>query len=279
MAEVQWIKIVTDIFDNRKIKQIEYMPEADSILVIWFKLLCLAGNINESGLLLITKDIPYTEEMLANEFKRPINTVRLALSTFQKFGMIEIVDDVLGVSNWEKYQSADKLSQMKEKNRKRQARFKAKKKAAALPEPEKNESNVTGNVTGNAEVTQGNAIETETDKETDKEIELEKDIDIQTNKQEELPKTLDEFQMERVDFVKDLFVGWSITDNKIYYLSSLVREKVIKLGMSEDVKNLVMYDNVQKLTDQARADEVKYIYAWMLKVIPVYEGWEDMWSR
>ena len=79
MAEVQWIKIVTDIFDNRKIKQIEYMPEADSILVIWFKLLCLAGNINESGLLLITKDIPYTEEMLANEFKRPINTVRLEI--------------------------------------------------------------------------------------------------------------------------------------------------------------------------------------------------------
>lgn len=276
MAEVQWIKIVTDIFDNRKIKQIEHMPEADSILVIWFKLLCLAGNINESGLLLITKDIPYTEEMLANEFKRPINTVRMALGTFQRFGMIEIVDDVLGVSNWEKYQSADKLSQIKEKNRKRQARFKAKKKAAALPKPEENESNVTGNVTGNAEVTQGNAVEA--DKEADKEKELEKDIDILTNKQEEPPKTLDEYQQQRVDFVRDLFASWQITDNKIYYLSTLVREKVVELEMSEEVKNLVMYDNIHNLVKKALAEDVRYIYAWMLKVIPVYEGWENSWT-
>ena len=272
MAEVQWIKIVTDIFDNRKIKQIEYMPEADSILVIWFKLLCLAGNINESGLLLITKDIPYTEEMLANEFKRPINTVRLALSTFQKFGMIEIVDDVLGVSNWEKYQSADKLSQMKEKNRKRQARFKAKKKAAALPKPEENKGNVTGNVTSNAEVTQGNAIEA--DKEADKEKEIELDKDILTNKQEEVPKNLDEYQLQRVEFVKELFAGWQITDNKIYYLSSLVRREVCKIGMDELQMDLKMYDNLQLLTEKARAEDVKYIYAWMQKVIPVYEGWE-----
>ena len=271
MAEVQWIKIVTDIFDNRKIKQIEYMPEADSILVIWFKLLCLAGNINESGLLLITKDIPYTEEMLANEFKRPLNTVRLALATFQRFGMIEIVDDIMGVSNWEKYQNVESLERIKEQNRERQARFRAKNKIPTLPKPDKNNSNVTVTLP----VTLSNAIETE--QETEKEKELEKDI--LTNKQEEPPKNLTEEQMERVEFVKDLFAGWSITDNKIYYLSSLVREKVVKIDMSNEVKNLVMYDNVQKLTDQARADEVKYIYAWMLKVIPVYEGWEDIWSR
>ncbi|MGN0694548.1 MAG: phage replisome organizer N-terminal domain-containing protein [Lentihominibacter sp.] len=160
---IQWIKISTNIFDNRKIKQIEHLPDSDSILVIWFKLLCLAGNLNESGLLLITKDLPYTEEMLANEFNRPINTIRMALSVFEKFRMIEIVDDIMSVSNWEKYQSEDKLAEIREKNRQRQAKFKAKKKALALTEED--------NVTVTLPITLGNAVE------EDKEIEIDIDID------------------------------------------------------------------------------------------------------
>lgn len=63
MAEVKWIKIATEIFDNRKIKQIENLPDGDSIIVIWFKLLCLAGNINDNGMVYFTQEIPYTEQM------------------------------------------------------------------------------------------------------------------------------------------------------------------------------------------------------------------------
>lgn len=175
MKDVQWIKIVTNVFDNRKIKQIEHMPEADAILVIWFKILCLAGTINESGLLIITKDIPYTDEMLANEFKRPVNTIRLALSVFEKFGMIEIVNNVMSVSNWEKYQSEDKLEEIREKNRQRQAKFKAKKRAATLPAPNENE----GNVTVTLPVTLGNAIEEDKEEDKEKDKDREKRIDYQ----------------------------------------------------------------------------------------------------
>ena len=49
MAEVKWIKITTDIFDDEKILLIESLPDSDSIIVIWFKLLCLAGKMNNSG--------------------------------------------------------------------------------------------------------------------------------------------------------------------------------------------------------------------------------------
>lgn len=128
MAEVKWIKIVTDIFGNRKIKQIESMPEADTILVIWFKLLCLAGNINECGLITITKDIPYTDEMLSTEFRRPLPVIRLALSTFEKFGMIEIVDNVLCVSNWERYQNVDGMERAREISRKSSIKYREKKR-------------------------------------------------------------------------------------------------------------------------------------------------------
>ena len=118
MAEVKWIKVSTNMFESsRKIKQIEVMPEGDSILVIWLKLLLLAGNINDGGAIYLTPEIPYTDEMLANELRRPITTVRLALSVFERFGMIEIIDDILHLSSWEKYQSIDKLAELREYNR------------------------------------------------------------------------------------------------------------------------------------------------------------------
>jgi len=155
MADVKWIKIVTDIFDNRKIKQIESLPDADSIIIIWFKILCLAGNLNENGLITLTKDVPYTDEMLANEFNKPINTVRLALDIFQKFNMIDIVNNIYCVSNWEKYQNIDGLDKIREQTRRRVAQHREKQKQLLLD----------GNVTGNVTVTQSNATESDIDKE------------------------------------------------------------------------------------------------------------------
>lgn len=136
MADVKWIKVSTDMFDSsRKIKQIEMMPEGDTILVIWLKLLLLAGNINDKGQIYLTPEIPYTEEMLANELRRPLNTVRMALSLFEKFGMIKIEDDIYKLSSWEKYQSVDRLEEIKEQNRKRQKKWYDKQKALPNGEP------------------------------------------------------------------------------------------------------------------------------------------------
>lgn len=123
MAEVKWVKIVTDIFDNRKIKQIESLPEGDTIIVIWFKILCLAGTINDNGNIYITQEIPYTDETLATQFNRPLKVIQLALHTFQTFGMVEIIDDVLKVSNWENYQNIEGLEKIREQNRLRQQRY------------------------------------------------------------------------------------------------------------------------------------------------------------
>lgn len=165
MAEVKWIKIATEVFDNRKIKQIEVMPEGDSILVIWFKLLCLAGNINDKGLIYFTKEVPYTEEMLATQFSRPLMTVKLALETFRRFGMIEVIDNLLYVSSWEKYQNIEGMEKIKEQTKKRVAKHRQKVK-------ELSEGSVTSNVT----VTQSNATDIERD--IDKDIDKEKETTI-----------------------------------------------------------------------------------------------------
>lgn len=122
MADVKWIKIAVDMFDNRKIKQIGSMPEGDSLLLMWVQLLCLAGNVNDGGFIYLTKEIPYTDEMLAAQFNKPISTVRLALKTFEQFGMIEIINNMIFLSSWEKYQSTDRLATIREKDRERKRR-------------------------------------------------------------------------------------------------------------------------------------------------------------
>lgn len=128
MADVKWIKIVTDIFDDEKILLIESLPEADSIIVIWFKLLCLAGKQNNSGVFTLNGKIPYTDKMLATIFRRKESTVQMALHTFEQFGMIEIVDDVITIPNWGKHQSIDYLSDRRDYMRGYMADYRQKQK-------------------------------------------------------------------------------------------------------------------------------------------------------
>lgn len=131
MAEVKWIKICTNIFDDEKIMLIENMPEADGIIVIWFKLLCMAGKTNNSGVFMLNERIAYTDEMLSTIFRRPLNTIRLALNIFEQYGMIEIVDGAITIPNWEKHQNLDKYEQIKESTRKRVAKYREKQKQLA----------------------------------------------------------------------------------------------------------------------------------------------------
>lgn len=134
MTQVKWIKICTDIFDDEKILLIESLPEADSIIVVWFKLLCMAGKQNNSGVFTLNDKIAYTDEMLATIFRRPINTIRLALKVFEQYGMIEVVDGIITIPNWEKHQSLDKLEKAKELNRIRVAKHREKQKKLAASE-------------------------------------------------------------------------------------------------------------------------------------------------
>lgn len=172
MGEVKWIKITTNIFDDEKIKLIDTMPARDEILVIWFKLLTLAGKTNEFGMLMLSPKLAYTVEMLSAIFNREVPSVKFALTTFEKFGMIEIEDnEVIKITNWDKHQNIQGLEKIKENNKKRQQDYRNKKALADIKKqipttPKKR--NVTNNVT----VTSRNALE----EELEKEKELERDI-------------------------------------------------------------------------------------------------------
>lgn len=168
MADVKWIKIVTDIFDDEKILLIESLPEADSIIVIWFKLLCLSGKNNNRGVFIMNDRIPYTDEMLATIFRRPINTVRLALDTFDKFGMIELINDVITIPNWSKHQNLDQLEEKKNYMKDYMRKYREKQKQLANNDCKTN-SKVNSKTNSKVNVSSLD-IDKEEDKEEDKEI-------------------------------------------------------------------------------------------------------------
>ena len=166
-----WIKIMTNIFDNNKIKYIRTLPDGNNIALFWIMLLVKAGQCNENGYVLVTQNIAYSEELLAEEFKFSVTLVKAALKLFEQLQMISFENSVIYIENWAKYQNVEGLEKIKENNRIRQARYRAKKKLML-------QSNVTDNVTNNTDVTsnvtQSNALE----EEEEKEIEI--DIDINT---------------------------------------------------------------------------------------------------
>lgn len=130
MDSVKWIKICTDIFDDEKICLIESMPNGESIVLCWFKLLCMAGKQNNSGVFMFNK-IAYTDEMLATIFRRPVELVRLSIKTFVSFGMVEIVDNVYIIPNWGKHQSIDRIEERNEYMRNYMREYRAKQKGLA----------------------------------------------------------------------------------------------------------------------------------------------------
>lgn len=185
MADVKWIKITTDIFDDEKILLIEGLPSSDEIIVIWFKLLILAGKQNNNGVFLMNERIPYTDEMLATIFRRDINIVRLALKTFEQFGMLELVNNVITIPNWNKHQQLDSYEKKKQQDRERQKARRAEQKVLALgtkdvnknSEGEKKSRDSRWTIAGQSRDSRENVAENRgLDKEEDIDIDKEKNI-------------------------------------------------------------------------------------------------------
>jgi len=132
MSDVRWIKLTTDMFDDEKIDFITSLPESDAIIVIWIRLLSLAGKCNAGGYIYLTEKIPYTEDMLSHKFRKPITIIKLALNTLQKLGMIEYDDGVVFITNWVKHQNVEGLEKIRERDRERKRRERANKKQLLL---------------------------------------------------------------------------------------------------------------------------------------------------
>ena len=179
MAEITWVKLSTELFDNSKINYIRTMPEGNNILLIWIFLLTMAGKCNSDGLIFLTEDIPMSDEILSDLSGFEVNVVRMALSVFDRLGMIQwsgANNEYIGISGWEKYQSVDKLQDIRKKNAKRQKEYRMRQNDAAKGLPDNSNVTVTSPVT--SPVTLRNVTVTEQKKNKEKELDTEENKDI-----------------------------------------------------------------------------------------------------
>lgn len=214
MVDVKWIKIFIDIFNNRKIRMIESMSNGDAIIVIWFKLLCLAGEINEGGLVTFDKQTPYTNQMLAIQFGKKVDVITEALNLFVKFKMIDIEDGFIWILNWEKYQSLDKIEHQKKNKRDYMRKYMAAKRA---------NQKTLDNVSSNVSLMLDNVSSLELEKEED----IDSSINTTTTKKEKSSSkpTLDEvvnyanvnkFEVDPVNFYNHCeSINWQINGTPI----------------------------------------------------------------
>ena len=134
---MDWVKIMCNILDHRKIKMIRKGPEGNTLVLLWLLMLTEAGKCNRGGYLMVSDSLPYSAETLSMVMDIPLPTVQLGLKTFAGFDMIDQHDGVIYVRNWAKYQSEDKLEARREKDRerKKRQRDREREKLLALPPP------------------------------------------------------------------------------------------------------------------------------------------------
>lgn len=129
MAEIKWVKITTDMFDNRKIKHIRKLPEGNNIVLIWVMLLTMAGRCNSSGMIYLTENIPYTPKMLADELGFDESVITIALGALERFGMICRDEDKLMIPGWEEHQNIEGMARIRQQARDRKRTERERQKA------------------------------------------------------------------------------------------------------------------------------------------------------
>lgn len=135
MAEIKWIKLSVNMFDDEKVKLIRTLPEGESIILIWIQLLCLAGKINDGGLVYMGQNLAYSDEMLATILDHPLNNMRSALKTLEQFEMIQVNNNgFIDIVNWEKHQNIEGMERIREQNRLRKQKQRNKERQKELAE-------------------------------------------------------------------------------------------------------------------------------------------------
>ncbi len=162
MADVKWVKLTTDMFDNRKIKHLRKLPEGNNIVLIWVMLLTMAGRCNAGGMIFLTENIPYTPKMLADELDFEENTVILALQVLEQLDMIVTDNGFFAIAGWEEYQNTDRLAEIREYNRLAKQKSRAKKKQLEASYDDVNDKSMTSQ--------RGHDIEEEEEEDKEKEI-------------------------------------------------------------------------------------------------------------
>lgn len=222
MNEVKWIKVSTDLINNRKIQHIRSMKNGNIYILVWFYMMILAGQTNNSGKLMYLKTVPYDAKNIGKVCGIRSESVSKALEVFLELEMITQSNGVYEISNWEEYQNAEALERIRENNRQRVARYRA------------NHGSGNENVTPSSNVTNSysNALDVDVDVDLDKDVEEEN----KNNKKIDSFSSLPSSSENETDMDTSLsFVGYLPA-----ILDDMVKEKVIDQTKKQSYEKLIM---------------------------------------
>jgi len=133
--EISWVKILTNTFRNQKILLIRALPEGDALVCMWLQMICMAGELNDNGLIYLSPGVAYElPDELATIMGRSIPVTQLALHTFTRYKMIEIDEQgFILLRNFTKIQNIEGMDRVRELNRARQQRFRHRQKQITAP--------------------------------------------------------------------------------------------------------------------------------------------------
>lgn len=252
MSDVKWIKITTDMFDNRKIRHLRKLPEGNSIVLIWVMLLAMAGKCNDHGKIYLTENIPYTPKMLADELDFEENTVQLALQALEQLDMIALDDGYFSITGWEEHQNIGGMDRIREQNRIRKQRQREKERLIAESRVMSRDSHAT---------------------EEDKDKEEEKDIDKESKEKATCQQ------------VVDLFHSICVSYPAVKTLSES-RKKAIRARLRvyslEDFKSLFEKAEASSFLKGSNDRNWSATFDWLLKesnMVKVLEGNYDNKTR
>lgn len=144
MYDIQWFKVESNIFSNRKIQIILKLPYGDTYFRVWIQLIALAVECNNEGRLEIGENNPMTIQNFSKIMGKSYKKIEKILNKFVELEMLIKEGETFLIKNWNVYQSIDKCEKIREQGRERQRKHREKLKS------ESEKSNVTVTL-GNAE--------------------------------------------------------------------------------------------------------------------------------
>lgn len=146
---MEWVKLSTDMFENRKLRYIQKQEHGNELCLLWVRLLCLAGQSGTSGELWLSDAIPYDVDMLAIDLGIEQDIVEKGIALFNKLDMVTDSDGVMLITGWQEHQAVDNLERTRELTKERVRRYRERKQ-------DETETETAGTGTCNADVTHGN---------------------------------------------------------------------------------------------------------------------------
>ena len=128
MYEIQWFKVESNIFSNRKIQIILKLPEGDTYFRVWMQLIALAVECNNKGRLEIGENNPMTTQNFSKIMGKSNKKIEKILEKFLELEMLVKEGETFLIKNWDKYQSIDKYGKYQKQGRERQRRYREKHK-------------------------------------------------------------------------------------------------------------------------------------------------------